>query len=274
MKVSVAWIAVGIIIGIILYFTVEGFSVYEQFTSQIEGFADTDEYADSTDIKITSCPADTASYIDGGGRTVCCEGTVINGKCSGKNICSLSEPIAGLPTCSAWLDAYLENKGAKRCPPSMPKYYENKVNSGCTAGNRNAQGTAPASTNKFCTLYRSEQDSLLKLDSCENQKMLEEAKCLSKPTTKVLHNWGGVPPPVYCSGIDTGSLTPLACLDDVAFIRAADHWAKIYPPYMKNWREQSNNWGAQWKMNFCSVVQKVTVDKSLSFNDLEAYKVF
>ena len=109
MKVSVAWIAVGIIIGIILFFTVEGFSIYEQFTNQVEGFADVDEYADSTDIKITSCPADTASYIDGGGRTVCCEGTVINGKCSGKNICSLSEPIAGLPTCSAWLDAYLEN---------------------------------------------------------------------------------------------------------------------------------------------------------------------
>jgi len=275
MKVSVAWIAVGIIIGIFLYFTVEGFSIYEQFTNT-EGFADADSYADSTDINITTCPADTASYVDGGGRTVCCEGSVNNGKCSGKNVCSLSEAIGGLPTCSAWLDAYLENKGNKRCPPSMPKYYENKATqSGCTAGHRNAEGTAPAATtNKFCTLYRSENDALLKLDSCENQKMLEEAKCLSKPTTRVLHNWGGVPPPVYCSGIDTGSLTPIACLDDASFIRAADHWAKVYPPYMKNWKEQSVNWGAQWKMNFCSAVQKVTIDKSMSMRDLESYQVF
>jgi hypothetical protein len=274
MKVSVAWIAVGIIIVIVLYFTVEGFSIYEQFTNQVEGFADAEEI----DIKITTCPADTASYIDSGGRTVCCEGTVDNGKCSGKNVCSLSEAIDGLPTCSAWLDAYLENKGNKRCPPSMPKYYETKgaTQAGCTAGNRNAQGTAPAAnTNKFCTLYRSEQDSMLKLDSCENQKILEEAKCLSKPTTRVLNDWNGViPPPVNCSGIDTGSLTPISCLDDAAFIRAADYWAKVYPPYMKNWKEQSINWGAQWKMNFCSVVQKVTIDKSMSMRDLESYQVF
>lgn len=272
MKVSVAWVAVGIIIGIILFFTAKGFSIYEQFT--IEGFVDGDP--NTLDIKITTCPADTTSYVDGGGRTVCCEGTVVNGKCSGKNVCSLSEPIAGLPTCSAWLDAHLENKGAKRCPPSMPKYYENKGgDSGCTAGHRNAQGTAPASTsNKFCTLYRSERDAMLKMDSCENQKVLEEAKCLSKPTTRVLHNWGAMPPPVYCSGIDTGSLTPLACLDDAAFVRTADYWSNNFPPFMKNWKDQVHNWGPQWKMHFCSVVQKVTVDKSLSYNDLNTYKLF
>lgn len=275
MKVSVAWIAVGIIIGIILFFTVQGFSIYEQFTNPVEGFTDADEQ--DLDIKITTCPADTSSYVDGGGRTVCCDGTVANGKCSGKNVCSLSEPIAGLPTCSAWLDAYLENKGSKRCPQSMPNYYENKnaMQSGCTAGHRNAQGTGPAATtNKFCTLYHSEKDETLKLDSCTNQKMLEEAKCLSKPTSRSLSEWGGVPPAVNCSGIDTGSLTPLTCLDDYAFARIIDYWAGNYAPQYKNWKEQSVAWGANWKMNFCSVVQKVTVDKSMNMRELEGYKVF
>ena len=75
MKVSVAWVAVGIIIGIILFFTAKGFSIYEQFT--IEGFVDGDP--NTLDIKITTCPADTTSYVDGGGRTVCCDGNVING---------------------------------------------------------------------------------------------------------------------------------------------------------------------------------------------------
>lgn len=274
MKVSVAWIAVGIIIGIILFFTVEGFSVYEQFTNT-EGFSNGD--GETLDIKITTCPADTTSYVDGGGRTVCCEGNVINGKCSGKNVCSLSEAIAGLPTCSAWLDAYLENKGAKRCPPSMKNYYENKgaTQAGCTAGHRNAQGTAPSSTtNKFCTLYRSEQDELLKRDSCTNQKILEEAKCLSKPTSRSLLDWGAIPPAVHCTGMDTGSLTPMSCLDDYAFVRTADYWAKTYAPQYINWKDQAHNWGPQWKMHFCSVVQKVTVDKSLSYNDLNTYRVF
>lgn len=264
-----AWIAIGIIIGIILFFTVEGFSIYEQFTDQVEGFVDDD----TIDIKITTCPADTSSYIDGGGRTVCCDGTVINGKCSGPTVCSLSEAVAGLPTCSAWLDAYLENKGAKRCPPSMPKYYENKSQAGCTAGDRNAQGTGPLG-NTFCTLYNSEKDSMLKKDSCENQKVLEEAKCLSKPTSRSLMDWGAIPPPVNCTGMDTASLTPLSCIDDAGFIRTADYWAKNFPPYMKNWKEQSVNWGAQWKMHFCSVVQKVTVNKSMNMTELESAQIF
>jgi len=273
MKVSVAWIAVGIIIGIILFFTVEGFSVYEKFTNT-EGFIGVDD-TDSLDIKITTCPADTASYVDGGGRTVCCEGTVVNGKCSGKNVCSLSEAIDGLPTCSAWFDAYLENKGAKRCPPSMKNYYENKGQAGCTSGHRNAQGTAPASnTNKFCTLYQSADDELIKRDSCTNQKILEEAKCLSKPTSRSLLDWGDIPPPVHCTGMDTGSLTPISCLDDYAFARVVDYWAKKHAPQYINWKEQAVSWGAQWKMNFCSVVQKVTVNKSMNMTELEAYKVF
>ena len=274
MKVSVAWIAVGIIIGIILFFTAKGFSIYEQFSS-VEGFALGD--SNTLDIKITTCPADTASYVDGGGRTVCCEGNVVNGKCSGKNVCSLSEAIDGLPTCSAWLDAYLENKGAMRCPPSMKNYYENKAarQAGCTAGHRNAQGTAPGSTsNKFCTLYQSANDELIKRDSCTNQKILEEAKCLTKPTSRSLHDWGPIPPAVHCSGMDTGSLTPLACYDDAAFIRTVDYWAKTYAPQYINWRDQVHNWGPQWKMHFCSVVQKVTVEKSLSYNDLNTYRVF
>jgi len=270
MKVSVAWIAVGIILGIILYFTVKGFSIYEQFVSK-EGFQVPD-----LDIHITTCPAETISYVDAGGRSVCCDGEVVNGKCSGPNVCSLSEAIAGLPTCSAWLDAYLDNN-SNRCPASMPRYYENKTTkeAGCTAGDRNRSGTGPASTaSKFCTLYNSQEDALLKRDSCENQKILEDAKCLSVKTTKSFMDWGEIPPPIHCTGINTSSLTPLSCIDDSSFERSIDYWANKNAPHLKNWREQSTSWGAIWKMNFCSSVQKVTVDKSMSLSSLESHKVF
>ena len=277
MKVSVAWIAVGIIVGIILFFTVQGVTLYEQFKNEDskEGFQGTQGTQGTLDINITTCPADTTSYVDGGGRTVCCDGTVTNGKCSGANICSLSEPIAGLPTCSVWLDAYLENKGARRCPNTMPNYYESGPKAGCTAGSRNATGTAPASTTtRFCTLYNSQEDAMLKKDSCENQKFFDNAKCLSIPTTKTFLDWGGVPPPVHCTGIDTGSLTPLSCIDDSSFARAIDYWAKKYDPRFINWREQCVGWGAMWKMNFCSAVQKVTVNKSMNLSQLESYAIF
>jgi len=268
MKVSVAWIAVGIIVTIILFFTAQGFTIYEQFMS-IEGFQGAD-----LDIHITTCPAETTSYVDGGGRTVCCDGSVANGKCSGTNVCSLSEPIAGLPTCSAWFEAYLDTKSS-RCPASMPHYYENKATgiSGCTAGLRNSTGTASIS-GKFCNLYNSESDSMIKQDSCENQKVLEEAKCLTVKTTKSFMDWGEIPPPIHCTGIDTSSLTPLSCIDDASFTRTIDYWANKYAPQLKNWREQSVGWGPMWKMNFCSAVQKVTVDKSMSLSELESYKVF
>lgn len=272
MKVSVAWIAVGMIVGIILFFTREGFSIYEQFKNT-EGFQTQDEQ-ENLDIHITSCPADTVSYVDGGGRTVCCDGTVADGKCSGAKVCSLSEPISGLPTCSIWLDAYLENKGAQRCPTTMPHYFENKAanTSGCTGGDRNTKGTAPLSA-KFCNLYVSEEDSLLKIDSCENQKMLENAKCLSVQTTKSLSDRGDIPPLISCIGMDN-SLTPLNCIDDASAARTYDYTTKKYNPSLANWREQSVGWGALWKISFCSAVQKVKIDKTLSLSDLESYKLF
>lgn len=289
MKVSVTWLAITIIIGILFFFTVRGFDIYEQFKNKDdmnkkEGFANNES---PLDLKITTCPADTKSYVDSGGRTVCCDGSVSNGKCSGPTVCSLSEAISGVPTCSEWLDAYLENKGSARCPPSMKRYYEKNTKdatgkithiAGCTSGNRNANGTAPESSNNtFCTLYNSEEDDMLKLDSCSNKKFFEETRCFSTPIdnlSKQFTNWGGVPPPITCSAIDKGSLVPLSCIDDSSFVRTADYYVKKFAPNFMNWKEQSIGWGPQWKLNFCSVIQKLNINKTMEFKDLESYKVF
>jgi hypothetical protein len=284
MKVSVAWLAVSIVILILLVFTVQGFSIYDQLkdviTDMTEGFETNDM---GTELQIKTCPADTAFFIDVGGRHMCCEGTISDGKCVGNTICSLSESIAGVPTCSSWYDAYLETKGATRCPPSMKRYYENnskdkKGLAGCTSGNRNKSGTAPDVNNtNFCNLYNSEKDELLKLDSCSNKKFFEETRCFSRPMenlSKQFANWGDIPPPITCSALDKGGLIPLTCLDDSSFVRSIDYWVKQSAPNYRNWKEQAIGWGPQWKLNFCSVIQKVSIDKTLSFKDLESYKVF
>jgi hypothetical protein len=287
MKVSVTWLAITIIIGILYFFTVRGFNIYEEFkddTQKNEGFANNES---QLDLKITTCPADTKSYVDNGGRTVCCDGIVSNGKCSGPTVCSLSEGTSGVPTCSEWLDAYLEDKGASRCPPSMKRYYENKTKdargntiqtAGCTSGNRNATGTEPESKNNtFCTLYNSEAADMLKIDSCTNKKFFEETRCFSSPIdnlSKQFVSWGPFPPPITCSAMDKGSLVPLTCIDDSSFARTVDYYVKKYAPYFTNWKEQSIAWGPQWKLNFCSVVQKLNINKSMQFKDLESYKVF
>ena len=278
MRISISWIAVLLLLGILLFFTAQGVTIYEQFKDKpvpTEGFVGEAD----TDLSITTCPAETNSYIDGGGRTVCCDGSVAGGKCAGKSVCSLSEAIAGLPTCSDWLDAYLENKGQNKCPRSMPNYYENKKTniSGCVDGARTKDGTAAGPNTKFCNLYQTESDDLIKTDSCTNQKLFDTTKCFTRQIdglSKQFVNWGEIPPPIYCSAIDKGSLVPLSCIDDNSFVRAVDYWVKKYSPQFSNWKEQCIAWGPQWKLNFCSVVQKVNLDKTMKFADLESYKVF
>jgi hypothetical protein len=283
MRVSIAWIAVILILGILFFFTFQGVCLYEQFKDKeaeeeetTEGFQGQES---ATDLNITTCPAETKSFIVGGGRTVCCDGTVSNGKCSGATVCSLSEGIAGLPTCSDWFDAYLENKGKDKCPMSMPNYYENKATntSGCVEGGRLKDGTGPLPNKKYCNMYPKEDDDLIKQDSCTNQKIFDKTQCFSRPIkgqSKQFVSWGPYPPVVYCSAMDTGSLVPLSCIEDSTFVRVVDFWVKRYAPQYSNWKEQSVAWGPQWKLNFCSVVQKVNLDKTMKFGDLESYKVF
>jgi len=276
MRVSIAWIAVILILGVILFFTVKGFSIWEQDKEpKVEGFVGEED----TDLSITTCPAETNSYIDDGGRTVCCDGSIAGGKCAGKNVCSLSEAISGLPTCSDWLDAYLENKGQNKCPRSMPHFFENKKTntSGCVNGARTKDGTAAGPNPKFCKLYQTETEELIESNSCTNQKLFDTTQCFTRQIdglTKQFIYWGDVPPPIYCSAIDKGSLVPLSCIDDSSFVRTIDYWVKKYAPQYSNWREQCVAWGPQWKLNFCSVVQKVNLDKTMKFGELESYKVF
>jgi hypothetical protein len=138
-------------------------------------------------------------------------------------------------------------------------------------------GTGAGPNTKFCNLYKTETDDLIKTNSCTNQKLFDKTQCFSRNidgVTKQFVNWGEIPPPIYCSAIDKGSLVPLSCIDDNSFVRAVDYWVKKYAPQYSNWKEQSIAWGPQWKLNFCSVVQKVNLDKTMKFGELESYKVF
>lgn len=276
-KITLAWVGVVAILAVLVFFTWKGVENFTSGPEDEEGFLDV-EY--SGDLNITTCPAESKSYVDNGGRTVCCDGEVQGGVCSGKTICSLSEQASGTPTCSEWFGAYLDEKGKTRCPISMPHYYENAANGvkGCTSGPRLKDGTGPAdNTSRTCKLYTSEEDDLLKIDSCTNQKIYDKTQCFTHAvpgTTKKFLEWGSVPPPIFCSALDKASLVPTSCLDDSSFSRTVDYWVTRYAPNMRNWKEQSTSWGPQWKLNFCSVIQKLNLDKTIKFGDLDTLKVF
>jgi hypothetical protein len=67
---------------------------------------------------------------------------------------------------------------------------------------------------------------------------------------------------------------PTNCIEDNTFVRAIDYWVEKSAPQYKSWRDMSVGWGPQWKLNFCSVIQKLNIDKTIEFKDLEKLKVF
>lgn len=276
-NISVTWIGVFLVVSAIIILTIRGINVFKIIFPSEEGFT-TQEF--SEDLHLSTCPAASKSYVDDGGRTVCCDGDIIDGKCQGTQVCSLSENFGNLPTCDVWFGAYLQEKGAKRCPPSMPHYFEDLRTGvkGCTAGFRTKEGKSPASSSdKSCKLYNGKDDDLIKIDSCTNQKLLEETQCFGRyleGTSKQFVSWGAVPPPIYCSRLDKTSMMPMNCLNENTYARSLDYFVEKYYPSYKGWREMSMKWGPQWKLNFCSVVQKLNIDKSIEFKDLDSLKVF
>jgi hypothetical protein len=276
-NVSVTWIGVFLVVTAVIILTIRGINVFKIVFPTEEGFT-TREF--SEDLQLSTCPAESKSYVDDGGRTVCCDGDIIEGKCQGKQVCSLSENFGNLPTCNVWFGAYLQEKGAKRCPPSMPHYFEDPKAGvkGCTAGFRTKDGKGPASSrDKSCKLYNDKDQDLITIDSCTNQKILEETQCFTnylEGTSKQFTNWGAIPPPIYCSRLDKSSMMPINCLNESTFARTLDYWIERWAPQYKGWREMSTGWGPQWKLNFCSVIQKLNIDKSIQFKDLDSLKVF
>jgi len=272
----VTWIGIFLVVSAIIILTIRGVNVFKIIFSE-EGFT-TQEF--SEDLHLSTCPADSKSYVDDGGRTVCCDGVIVNGKCSGTNVCSLSENFGNLPTCDVWFGAYLEEKGAKRCPKSMPHYFEDnkKGVKGCTAGFRTKDGKGPASaTDKSCKLYNGKDEDLIKIDSCTNQKFFEQTECFNtrvNGTKKTFLELNGIPPCINCSVVDIAAFIGSTCIEDTSFARSTDWLVDKYIPAFKSWRDQSSAWSPQYKLTFCSVVKKLNIDRSIQFKDLESLKVF
>jgi hypothetical protein len=264
MRVSLTWIALlllSIAISILFY---KGKKTYEAFTSEktSEGFVN----PITDDIQISTCPADSKSFIDNLGRTICCQGSVENGICTGKAICSLSESAKGLPTCSEWYSALLSERGRDRCPVSMPNYFEG----GCTAGKRKADGSGPADPSiKFCKFYTTKDNDESKLDSCSNVKMMDETICFPSSSIPVskrivsIRKRSFLPAVIQCSYFNNNnagncysdnSMKRLFQLEVDRGERSANYVRDLDPIYKFEW---------------CSKHQKVAIDKTSTIDDLK-----
>lgn len=164
----VIWI-ICICISVIMIGYVIKYRLYSDVVS--EGF--------STNIHMTSCPLKSESYITGSGDTNCCDGDVVNKKCNGDIICSLSpNPPRGIQSCSEWMMNEWNKRSNRFCPKSMPNYFGpirrifGSVE-GCSESPSSEDGSKPenaASAN--CKIYSTEELDRVNINSCFNANQL------------------------------------------------------------------------------------------------------
>lgn len=302
MRVSVAWIGILLIVSVLVYFTVYGYHVLEKFQNPphdeepvLEGFGSGYPLNEGfvangseSGMNITMCPVASKSYLDTNGRTVCCMGDVASDKCKGETICSLSEGMASLPTCTKWFESYLREKGRKRCPRMLPMYFESadEKTRGCTNGRLNKDGSGPATLEQpKCMIYPEKKDDEGKIDSCTNHKLLENTVCFTgssvysdKSLISVANGW--LPALVQCKYVDMRRYEAAVCQTNDSMIRFIGGLCTIINQYygtsftVDQWKNTSKDWDPIQKLSFCSVTQRYSIDRTVSFNELPKISVF
>jgi hypothetical protein len=116
---------------------------------------------------------------------------------------------------------------AKFCFPTMPRYYENessksKSNSGC-ASSVTADAASPGPGTDSCKIYATEQDNLIKIDSCFNKKaeynFANSAICKQTKCKTAIVNFGTAPALISSTNIDPGTYRPATCYEKESALR-------------------------------------------------------
>lgn len=158
-------------------------------------------------IRITTCPASTATYITAGGDTNCCDGDIVDGRCNGRDICSLSPTNKsgnGMMSCADWITREWRKRSDRFCAPSVPYYFgtmhrKKEDKEGCSASPCSQDGSQPQDITKpTCKIYKTSVDEYGKADSCFNMRARDAMVCPIPKATKEI---------VY-SGIVKGNLLP------------------------------------------------------------------
>jgi hypothetical protein len=186
--------------------------LFRRSTIQKEG------YATVNDVRqVTFCPHGTTFYTNDNGQDICCDGQVTGRRCNGKKVCTFGEGSPNLPNCSAIQGEYMKEAGSKWCPSTMPHYYEMKNGQkGCTSEGYMAGSYTPVITNKAnaCNIYKSQTDNIVNADSCMNQKILADMKCIMPGCNKGLQkDRDGFPPFMTQSFKIDGEVMPRSCVD-------------------------------------------------------------
>ena len=214
-------------------------------------------------IHLVSCPTGYQSVHQADGNTICCNGEIVSNRCIGGTPCTLNgKETADYPLCVAQIQTHYQEQGAQ-CPSSLPTYFEDqgKKRKGCTKGGLNATLTGPKTpAQPVCTIYASEAENQHQLDSCSNQREMEDFPCFGQNCTKQLTQ----PQP------DTPVLIAVSFTDSSGMHRVAHTRASMersLDATQPNWR--SSGMDLSKNIGVAEVARAVYVDKTMDLHDAQ-----
>jgi hypothetical protein len=234
------------------------YSIQESFEDQAT------VVAPDSDIHVQTCPSGSTSFIKNT-KMYCCEGTIVDGDCSGKTVCGLSNDPS-VKTCTSLLRAQLTKKAGTYCPPSMSNFFEDDTKTpivrGCCSGSRTPDGKGVLSTpgaagQRTCKVYNVEADELSHVDSCTNIKRSEQYTCPNGQHPSIVSIAAGRPAVLQCTLLPTSGI-PEVCFENRSF-------SDYYRSLNQNWRQSLT---PQEKLKFCSVAEQYYVKKAINNDDL------
>lgn len=248
---------------VLVCFLILGVSVFlgALYYKESEPFVDMKLSQSDIDIQLQACPSGTSSY-DEKGDIYCCEGDIVNERCNGRIVCSVSLDKENLPSCVNLLRKELREKGAKFCPPTLPFYFEDKQTkiSGCTDKKRTADGKKPLEENQpKCILYGSASDTLNKLNSCENIKERDLYKCPEGKKAILTNPRPNRPVLVQCDFTTNVTPQPITCYSDTSLL---NHLKEVSP----GWRGTLDR---EAKLKFCSTAKAYYINRSITEEELQ-----
>ena len=216
-----------------------------------------------SDYYLRSCPSGYNTFYHSDGSMQCCNGEVIANRCIGDLQCTLGKGAPDMPNC---VDAILEEykvKGKEFCPASMPSYFEDRSagKKGCIKGRWNQTLSGPATnTQAQCVLYNTPPENQNNINSCFNQKHLEEYPCFGDNCKKsFIHFYPDSPPLLAINFTDTAGMPHTAYSRDsvIRFLDARD----------PEWRNRGFN--VSTRIIIAEVAKAFYIDKTMSQSDVQ-----
>jgi hypothetical protein len=138
-------------------------------------------FASPPSLTLNFCPSWAPQIQTVKGNTDCCEGEMVDGKCSRRTFCTLSPTHDNIPSCmNAWRQYFVDK--SKQCPTNMPHYFENvkvkQSQKGCSASFRTSDGSTPSNpSSPKCIIYATERENRQNKDSCFIERERQKIRC-------------------------------------------------------------------------------------------------